>query len=205
MSSNLNFKNPKLFKFKFGREPKERNIENLQELYTKSKERYEHRRKELVSVTNEITKKISPIKKDIYHIFYKKSGKVHLVEIGWSTEYKCYTYSTRTTNLDNRAERLQYSLSDESSFYLGEKLRYCRKASESAHRHMSFIKSILNELIENKLREILNDKYKNTHKSRTFIVDIGTKKYFVYMINNGYGYNKFNIQDEFSEDSIIKI
>lgn len=197
----LNFKNPKLFKFKFGREPKERTIENLQELYIRSKERYEHKRKELIAITNEIVKN----KKDIYHVFYEKNGEIYLIEIGWSNDYECYTYSYKKCNLDSREDRLQYSLTDESTLCLGQKLKYFRDISDSSRRHMTFIKNILDELIEDKLRELYKNKYKIFYKNKTFIVDIGTMKYFVYVVNNGYGYTKFNIQDEFSENSIIKI
>lgn len=207
---HVNFLYPEAFEYKFKRKPKEWTLEELHDLYLRTKERAEKRWNHTLSIIDTIDKEIPKFdrrfekKSQVY--FYqitndKNTYTKHLrqYEFTWGEDKSSYTYSLRDPKLNTREERLDFALSNERSFELGQKFFESKKLEDMAWRTMWYIKDVFWTVLEKKLRDI----YKGKKIRETLLIEVSGYKYFIH-VKNGYGYPSFTLQNEF-DGEIVKI
>ena len=168
-----------LFRMKFKREPKVWTIDKVHELYLKVLNRHLIRQKLVIDCINRVANEVQEFEKDKRKIYFNREGKIYQRELSKNYEYDSWgirsaepvKFNTDKT-IHNRNEKLEFLLSNEKAFELGE--LYESLQGNTKHYHLR-VKEILSEMIENKLRTI----YKDKESPRILTVSIGDKKYYV--------------------------
>ena len=192
--------NSELFKMKFKREPKVWDIESVHELYLKSLDRHLIRQNLVNDCVNRIIDEVQEFEKNKRKVYFNRGGKIYQRELSKNHEYD--SWGIRSADLVNfnsdkkinRNEKLEFLLSNEKAFELGE--LYESLKGNTKYYHLR-IKDILSEMIESKLILI----YKEKEAPNTLTVSVGDKKYYV-QCEDRYSriYKKFKLLNEVIED-----
>jgi hypothetical protein len=196
----LNFDNA-YFEYKFGRNPKVWNIGMVHDLWVKSKQRSEIRLKQLQDCIYEIVQTVEPLNKNHrnepeYRVFFNHKKNVMCYKI--SKQDIGYCYSVDTLKFESRDEKLTFILSNQNSFDLGEKMKYLESLLTYQDRKLM---NLLNEMIQ----KILRDKFKKKDVSGALIIQISGKSYFVKIDNSNFHYRSFELLNEVTPETTIKI
>ena len=195
--------NSEFFKMKFKRDPKVWNIEEIHDLYLKALDRHNKRLKLWIDCVDRIVKETKEFEKDRRKIFFTRDGKIYQRELHKNYEYDSWGVSssslvnfTENSTQVNRNEKIEFLLSNEKAFELGE--LYESLQGNTRHLHLR-VKSILSGLIQEKLR----DKFKNIESPEMITISIGDKKYYV-KCDDQYRrsrlYKKFDLLNEVTEE-----
>jgi len=205
---NYNFLYSNSFERKFNRKPKEWTIEQIHALYEKAKERSNKRWKSRSEFIKEIVDKIPKNSKDEHVIYYyhpKDNNNIYYYTFKYNSEYRSHSIGQGRVEFSKdivagRQEKLDFILSHDESFELGQEYyKLDKMCSYLEYRVMK----ILWMLIEDKLR--VHFKKTDTLPKSVFIIDIGTKKYYVKVDDqHRFGYMTFHLGGEYT-DEIIKI
>jgi len=195
--------NSDLFKLKFKREPKAWTIDEVHELYLKAFERHSNRQKLVIDCVDRIVSEVQEFEKDKRKVYFNREGKIYQRELSKNSEYDSWgirsadlvKFNTEKT-INNRNEKLEFLLSNEKAFELGE--LYQSLQGNTKHYHLR-VREILSEMIESKLRFI----YKEKEAPRISTISIGDKKYYV-ECDDQYRYSriykKFKLLNEVVEE-----
>jgi hypothetical protein len=205
--NSLNFQkffgNSEFFKLKFKREPKVWTIEGVHDLYLKALDRHNKRLKLWIDCVNRIVNETHEFEKDKRKIFFTKDGKIYQRVLNKNLEYNSWgvcspdlvKFSSNSTIVD-RNEKLEFLLSNEKAFELGE--LYESLQGNTRHLHLR-VKQVLSEMVQDKLRE----KFKNTESPNMLTILIGEKRYYV-VCDDQYRrsriYKKFELLNEVTEE-----
>jgi hypothetical protein len=181
MSYNERFwgNNTDLFRFKFKREPKVWSIEKIHDLYLMALDRHNKRLDLWIDCVNRVVNETNEFEKDKRKIFFSKDGKIYQRVLSRYYEYDSWgvgspelvKFSSSSTLVD-RNEKLEFLLSNEKAFELGE--LYESLQGNTKHLHL-YVKQILSEMVQNKLRE----KFKNIDSPEMLTISIAEKRYYV--------------------------
>jgi len=200
---NVNFLFPEVFEYKFGRKPKDWTLEQLHDLYLRAKSRAEKRWKVSNSIMDTIDKEIPKFDNQSVVYFYQIANDTTYLrqyEFTWKTKYRKYTsFGIRDPKLKTREERLDFALSNNRAFELGQQFYEAKKLEDVAWRSSWRVREILWHIIEEKLQKI----YGETAVKETLLIEISGHKYFIH-VDNGYGYARFSLQNEF-DGEIVKL
>ena len=145
----LNFQLPDYMKSKLGREPRVRSIAEVHRIYLETKERYIKRSETTREIIEKIKKEIEPQdnyrKKRIVYFNQEARGEVYLRQYEISFEYgdDCYSTSIGDTRFKTRDEKLEFILSNQKAFELGQDFYETKKIEDDAYRRSSRIKEYL--------------------------------------------------------------
>jgi hypothetical protein len=187
--------NTDLFKMKFKREPKVWTIESIHELYLKVLERHSVRQKLVIDCVNRIIDEVQEFEKGKRKVYFNRGGKIYQIELSKNSEYD--SWGIRSADLvHNRNEKLEFLLSNEKAFELGELYESLQGNTKYYHHR---VKEILSEMIEDKLRFI----YKEKEAPNILTVSIDDKRYYV-QCDDQYRYSriykKFKLLNEVNEE-----
>jgi len=207
------------FEHNFGRKAKVWNIEMVHDLWLKAKERGEARRKDLTDCIEDIVKNVEPFSKNYvigflgaekkgepiplrgdneYRVYYNSGDNTCYYNISKSSLGVGYGYSRDTVKFGTRDEKLTFLLANQKSFDLGEKMHHLEKLCSNQHYR---VKEILNKMIEENLRKRLKEYDRND----VIVIQISDKSYFVKVDNSHFPYKSFELLNEFTEETKIKI
>ena len=176
-----------LFNFRFKRDPKIWSVEQVQDLWIRSKERA--RKRSLISskVYDEIISEIPKNDKGCKLVYFSEDDTLYQYSFNWSTSFKSWGYSWNQVRFsDNktisRDEKIDFILSNnKKAFELGEKYRDAKKLECKLQRR---VLSIMCDMIENKLKEVYKDNTVDKDLLRKRIIE-GIKKIpKIHTINN---------------------
>lgn len=205
--NNLNYLkfwgNPDLFKLKFKREPKVWSIDEVHDLYLKALDRHNKRLKLWIDCVDRIVNETNEFDKDKRKIFFTKDGKFYQRELSKNHEYDSWGVHSAdlvkfssTSTLVDRNEKLEFLLSNEKAFELGE--LYESLQGNTKHLHLR-VKHIISEMVQDKLRF----KFKNCESPEMLTISIGEKRYYV-KCDDQYRrsriYKKFELLNEVTEE-----
>jgi len=200
---HVNFLFPEVFEYKFKRKPKEWSLEQLHDLYLRSKLRAEKRWNHTLSIMDKIDKEITKFDNKSQVYFYQTTNDTTYLrqyEFTWKGRYDKYTsYSLNDPKLKTREERIDFALSNTRSFELGQEFYESKRLEDMAWKSMWRVKHILWQVMEKKLRTI----HEGVAVKETLLVEISGHKYFIH-VDNCYGYPEFTLQNEF-DGQIIKL
>ena len=202
----LNFQLPDYMKSKLGREPRVRSIAEVHRIYLETKERYIKRSETTREIIEKIKKEIEPQdnyrKKRIVYFNQEARGEVYLRQYEISFEYgdDCYSTSIGDTRFKTRDEKLEFILSNQKAFELGQDFYEAKKIEDDAYRRSSRIKEYLWNMIEGELKKIKFPPF----TKKTLLIQIEDTKYFVSVESSHYNYANFQWLNEF-DDNIIHI
>ncbi len=191
------------FEHNFGRKAKVWTIEMVHDLWLKTKERGDARRKDLTDCIEDIVKSVEPFSKNYrgdneYRVYYNSSGNTCYYNISKSSLGVGYGYSRDIVKFGTRDEKLTFLLANQKTFDLGEKMRRLEKLCTNQHYR---VREILNKMIEEKLRKRLKEYDRND----VITIQISDKSYFVKVDNSHFPYKKFELLNEVTEETKIKI
>jgi hypothetical protein len=201
----LNFKQKELFEWKYKRQTKMWSIEQIHDLYLRALERHSIRQKKLSDVIDRIISETPEFEKCRRKVFFTLDGKVHERDFHYWSQYDSWGSSTKLVEfrtektVDNRNEKLEFILSNDKQFELGELYQSIQGDSKFLHL---FIWDILSEMVEDKLR--VNFKGKSSPEILT--IDISGYNYYVVCDKNHMYdrfYKKFELKNR--EKETIKI
>ncbi len=200
---NVSFFYPEVFEYKFKRKPKDWSLEQLHDLYLRTKERAEKRWELSQSIMDTIQKEIVQFDNKTKVYFYQTTRDTTFLrnyEFTWKNKHTKYTsWSIGDPKLNNREERLDFLIANVRAFELGQQFYESKTLEDMAWRTMWKVKDILWQVMEKKLRTL----YESKVVKETLIVEVSGHKYFVH-VDNGYGYPSFRLQNEF-DGEIIKL
>jgi len=191
-----------LFNFRFKRDPKIWSVEQVQDLWIRSKERA--RKRSLISskVYDEIISEIPKNDKGCKLVYFSEDDTLYQYSFSWSTSFKSWGYSWNQVRFsDNktisRDEKIDFILSNKKAFELGEKYRASKKLECKLQRR---VLSIMCDMIEDKLKEV----YKDKHPPNITKVKVGDKEYyFAVDEQNRYDYLQFHYKGEVQDNTIV--
>ena len=148
--------NSDLFRLKFKRDPKAWSIDEVHDLYLGALDRHNKRLKLWIDCVDRIVKETNEFEKDKRKIFFTRDGKIYQRELSRYQEYDSWgvgspelvKFSSNSTLVD-RNEKLEFLLSNEKAFELGE--LYESLKGNTRHLHLR-VKQILSEMVQDKLR-----------------------------------------------------
>lgn len=195
--------NTDFFKMKFKREPKNWTIESVHDLYIKALDRHTVRQNLVISCIDRIVNEVQEFEKDKRKIYFTKEGKIYQRELSRMTEYDSWgirsadlvKFSTNSKIVD-RNEKLEFLLSNEKAFELGE-------LYESLQGNTKFIHFRVKEILSEMVQESLREKFKDIESPNILTVKIGDKKYYVEcddQYRRSRIYKKFKLLNEVTED-----
>jgi hypothetical protein len=195
--------NTDLFKMKFKREPKVWTIESIHELYLKVLERHSVRQKLVIDCVNRIIDEVQEFEKGKRKVYFNRGGKIYQRELSKNSEYDSWGIHSADLvkfnsdkTIHNRNEKLEFLLSNEKAFELGELYESLQGNTKYYHHR---VKEILSEMIEDKLRFI----YKEKEAPNILTVSIDDKRYYV-QCDDQYRYSriykKFKLLNEVNEE-----
>jgi len=119
--------NSDLFKMRFKREPKVWTIDEVHELYLKVFERHSKRQKLVIDCIDRIVSEVQEFEKDKRKVYFNQESKIYQRELSKNSEYDSWgirsadlvKFNTEKT-INNRNEKLEFLLSNEKAFELGE-------------------------------------------------------------------------------------
>jgi hypothetical protein len=209
-SKNLgvNFLRSWEFEFKFKRVPKKWSFKELHDLYLRAKERTDRRRKEFTDFIDMIINEVEPNEKGVHNVYLERENGTYMYSIrkdesfGWSYSTNYVTFSKDVVMA--REEKIDFVLTNQRQFELGEKLRKLDRMKSSFDRHVFGI-------IEQAMDEELRKKYKkvkNYEVPKVLKVNIGGTIYYAALDkesrNSGYDWKKFEILGK-EESDIIEL
>lgn len=171
------------FEKKFKRKPKIWTIEKIHDLWVKACHRSSVRNNIISEYTNRIIKEIPKNSKGEHIVYFRhKKYPEEIMQYSFSYHdgFKSYGMSTSNTNakLMTREEKLDFFLTNEKAFEMGQEYYKIKKMYGRNPTHLQYIvQKIMWELIEDKLRK--HFKGLNITPSDIFIIDISDKKYYV--------------------------
>lgn len=190
----INFRNPDYFRSKFKREPKLWSIEDLHALWIKTSERNNKRQSiywELIRQAGE-TLPGDKYHKTVYYYHTNKDGKEILrkFDIRFNQDYYGWSIGHDTAKLENREDKLNYWIADETNFEFGRKISEAQKFTSARLNSMVF------HLLTEEVNRALNRKFKEskTVPPKAFTIFLGGIEYII-TTDDGYGYshNHFTI------------
>ena len=184
------------FRGKFKRDPKTWSFEQLYDLYIRAKERADKRRKEFSDFIGKIIEEVEP--NDSMNPGERGSMQVYFDRDGITCKYSIrkdehfgWAYSTDRVTFSKekflaREEKINFILSKQKQFELGEELRRLEKMKSVFDRHVFHI---IEEAVNEKLCEKFK-KVKNHLVPKVIKVDLGGTVYYVALSkdsrNDGY-------------------
>lgn len=191
------------FENNFGRKAKVWTIEMVHDLWLKTKERGDSRRKDLTDCIHEVVKNVEPFSKNYrgdneYRVYYNSGDNVCYYNISKSSLGFGYGYSRDIVKFASRDEKLTFLLSNQKAFDLGQKMYRLEKLCSNQHYR---VREILNKMIEEKLKKRLKEYDRND----VIVIQISDKSYFVKVDNSHFPYKSFELLNEFTEENTIKI
>ncbi len=197
-----NFQFPDIFEYRFGRKPKIWSIEQLHDLYLRTKERHNKRRE----IHNEIIEKIateihSDHREYLVYFYQTANDKTYLRQysLKWNDNYNGYSYSLNDPKLKSREERLDFVLANTRAFELGQEFYESNRLRDMSNKTMWVVREIMWSEIEKRLKDI----YPKYCPEKVLVISIGDFKYFV-SVDNGYGYPSYKLLDEY-DGKIVNI
>lgn len=195
--------NSDFFKMKFKREPKVWTIESIHDIYLKVLERHRIRQQLVIDCVDRIVNEVHEFEKDKRKVYFTKDGRFYQRELNKSYDFNSWGICSpdlvkfnSDKTIHNRNEKLEFLLSNEKAFELGE--LYESLQGNTRHYHLR-VKEILSEMIQDKLRKI----YKELESPRILTVSIGDRKYYVECEDQyrySRSYKKFNLLNEVTEE-----
>lgn len=170
--------NPEIFKIKFGREPKNWTIEMVHDLYLKSLERHNSRQKLVIDCIDRIVSEVQEFEKDKRTIYFNREGKIYYRELSRYSEYDSWgirpadVLKFQNSKLEDRNSKIEFLLSNEKAFELGE-------LYESLQGNTKFIHLHVKEILSGCIQEALRKKFKGIEAPNILTVSIGEKSYYV--------------------------
>jgi hypothetical protein len=199
-SKNLgvNFLRSWEFEFKFKRVPKQWSFKKIYELYLCAKERSDKRRKEHSNFINKIIKEVQPNEHGQHRVYFSREhDKTYMYCIRKDNDFG-WCYSTEQVKFSKdivigRDEKLEFILSNQKQFELGEELRRLDLMKSNFDRHIfSIIEQLVNESLCKKYKNV-----KNYEVPKVLKVNIGGTIYYAALDkesrNSGYDWKKFEI------------
>ena len=191
------------FEHNFGRKAKVWTIEMVHDLWLKTKERSEVRRKDLTDCIEDIVKSVEPFSKNYrgdneYRVYYNSGVNTCYYNISKSRLGFGYAYSRDIVKFGTRDEKLTFLLSNQKAFDLGEKMFRLEKLCSNQHYR---VKEVLNKMIEEKLRKKLTEYDRND----VITVQISDRSYFVKVDSSHFPYKSFELLNEVTTETTIKI
>jgi hypothetical protein len=185
----LNFRNKELFEWKYKRQPKVWSIDQVHNLYLKTLERHNIRLRRLIDVRDRIINEVEEFERSKRKVYFTEDGVIHQRDFHYWVEYNSWGSSTNIVkfnndnNVINRNEKLEFLLSNDKQFELGE--LYEKMRGVTRHLHL-YIWGILSEMVEEKLRV----EFKGEDSPEILTIDISGHKYYV-VCDKQHMYNRF--------------
>lgn len=191
------------FEHNFGRKAKVWTIEMVHDLWLKTKERSEIRRKDLSNCIDEIVNTVEPSGKNYkedpeFKVYYNSGSNICYYNISKSSLGFGYGYSRDIVKFGTRDEKLTFLLANQKAFDLGQKMNHLSNLCSNQHYR---VREILNKMIEENLRKRLKEYDRND----VITIQISDKSYFVKVDNSHFPYKKFELLNEVTEETKIKI
>lgn len=186
------------YREKFGRSPKQWTIESLHDLWIRSKKRSDKLHRDIWQYIEKIAETI-PANDGKHIAYFNQNNTLRGYVIEWNESHK--TYSTHTISVSefkSRDERIDFFVSTELNFEMGEELFRLRKLESYLH-HRVF--QVFWEKVEDKLRA----KFKNTRPRESFVLQISDKKYIIQTEDKYGDYKKFKLECELLNDDLVVI
>jgi hypothetical protein len=183
------------FEKKFKRKLKTWSINDVHDLWVRACKRSDIRQNEKSNFIRQIVEEIPMNDRKEHVIYFNHNKNIHCYKISWNSDWKSYGISQGRVELKTRDEKLTFILAKDKEFEMGHRYYHLDYMTTQLQWR---IKEILWRMVEEKLRE----KFKNTTKiPDIFILDIGSKKYFIELDNqHRYGYCKFHMKNEYNGD-----
>ena len=207
-SKNLgvNFLRSWEFEFKFKRAPKKWSFKELHDLYIQAKERADKRRKDYSDFIERIIKEVEPNEKGEHRVYFNRESTYMFCirkdeDFGWS--YSTCQVSFSKDVVAAREEKIEFILSNQKQFELGEELRRLEKMKSSFDRHVF---GIIEEAMDEELRRRYK-KVKNYNVPKVIKVDLGGTVYYAALDrdsrNSGYDWKRFEILGQEQSEVIL--
>lgn len=186
------------FKFRFKREPRIKTLEQVHDLWLRSCERAYERKKPYIKIFDTIIKEIPDVN-GYKKVYYSEEGKLYEYSFSYTSQFDSYGYSTSLVNFnkskeENREEKINFILSNQKAFELGEKFNESTKLI--CHKQ-NRLRSILFEMVEEKLKALYK---KSCFAPEITTVKIKDKEYYMELDKDSYGeYMKFNYKGTVSK------
>ena len=191
------------FRGKFKRDPKTWSFKELHDLYLRAKERADKRRKDFSEFIDKIINEVEP--SDSMNPGERGSMQVYFDRDGITCKYSIrkdehfgWAYSTDKVTFSKekvlaREEKINFILSKQKQFELGEELRRLEKMKSVFDRHVfAIIEQALNEKLCEKFKKV-----KNNLIPKVIKVDLGDNIYYTALTkdsrNSGYDWKSFEI------------
>jgi hypothetical protein len=194
------------FECKFDRDPKTWSFKELHDLYLRAKERADRRRKEFSDFIDMIINEVEPNEKGERHVYLERENGTYMYCIrkdenfGWSYSTNYVTFSKDVVTA--REEKIDFILTNQRKFELGEKLRKLDKMKSSFDRHVF---GIIEEAMDEELRKRYK-KVKNHYVPKVIKVNLGGTVYYAALDkdsrNSGYDWKRFEILGQEQSDII---
>ena len=128
----VNFQEKELFFYRFKREPKTWSLEEIQDLWDRSRERGKKRQSLISKVYDKIINEIPKDKNGRKVVYYTENDKVYKYEFSYTHEFKSWGYSTGRVEFSKdktaaRDEKIEFILSNDRAFELGKEFRDIQK------------------------------------------------------------------------------
>lgn len=178
---------PDLFKKKFKRELKVWTIESVHDLYVRALNRHNERHRLLLDCIDRIANQVPSTNKNERVVYYTSKGKIYSrtffwrIDSGmvpsWSVGSPNQVVNEKAISAKVRDNKLEFILSNEIAFELGEEYQKMRVLTKYVHL---FIFAVLEDLVQEKLRS----HYEGVVAPNITVIDICGKKYNVYCDDN---------------------
>lgn len=185
------------FRDKFKRDPKTWSFKELHDLYLRAKERADKRRKDFSEFIDRIMADIDPKENGYYQVYFDREGTTSMYSIRKDDHFS-WAYSTDRVTFSKdivkaREEKIDFILSNNRQFELGEELRRLEKMKSSFDRHVFYI---IEQAVNEKLCEKFK-KVKNQLVPKVIKADLGGIVYYVALTkesrSSGYDWKSFEI------------
>lgn len=164
------------------RESRTKSLEQIHDIWIRAEARAEARRREKSKCIDEIVKEIPKNSKGTHIVYFYWDNVIYQYEVSYQSFFKSHGISFQSVKFSSdvvtkREEKIDFILSNEKQFELGEKYR---KLDRLECKKQYMVKNKFLEIIENNLKEI----YKDKQAQEITIVSVGGKKYcFMWMTN----------------------
>jgi hypothetical protein len=197
------------FETKFKRAPKQWSFEQLYDLYLRAQKRSDKRRKEHSDFINKIIKEVQPNDSEEHRVYFSREhGKTYMYRIRKDNDFGwCYSTEHVIFSKDivvGRDEKLEFILSNQKQFELGEELRRLDLMKSNFDRHIFGI-------IEQLVNESLCEKYKNVKNydvPKIIKINLAGIIYYAALDkesrNSGYDWKRFEILGK-EETEIVEL
>lgn len=181
---------------KFGRKPKQWTIELLHDLWIRSRERSDKLNEEIWNYIKNIAGTIPEI--DGKHfVYFRQNGDIRAYVIEWSNTFKSYTiHTTNLSEFKTRDERINFFISTDLNFEMGEELLRLNKLESKLHYRVF-------EIFWEKVEEQLQKKFKTVRPKESFVIKISDKKYIIKTEDRYGDYKKFKLECELTDDVTV--